>query len=289
VVGRRTGSRSRLANDRHSRPMPSARVLSQDHRAFRLGRGVGAQADTGMGGYRRGYGHSLPDNVRRYYIPSTTHGGANTAAPNTMFSASLAGSLLPLPNCREWVMEDVAPPPSRYPTLSDGNLVGPTKAAMGFPTIPMSVVCPGWRTSVPEPGFINPMLDYDRGPDFNAVDASGVPTLLPPPIKHVIKMLVPRVNADGNEMGGVPVVLNEAPLGTYLGWNITDARRAPSLAQYRPFHGGQLCDYIGGMIPFGTTKAERDASGDPRPSLEERHGGHEAPTPSSPRPRTATS
>jgi hypothetical protein len=97
---------------------------------------------------------------------------------------------------------------------------------------------------------------------------------LPPPIKQVIKTLVPRVDADGNEMGGVPVVLDEAPLGTYLGWNITDGRTSPPLAQYRPFHGGQLCDYVGGMIPFARTKAERDASGDPRLSLEERYTDH---------------
>ena len=34
-------------------------------------------------------------------------------------------------------------------------------------------------------------------------------------------MLVPAVDADGNELGGVPTVLRDAPLGTYLGWNIT--------------------------------------------------------------------
>ena len=171
-------------------------------------------------------------------------------------------------------MKGVAPPDSRYPTLRDGNLVAPTKEAMGFPTIPVSVVGPGWRTTVPEPGFINPVLDYNWGPNFNPSDGSGVPTLFPPPIKQVIKMLVPRVDADGNEMGGVPVVLDDAPLGTYLGWNITDGRTSPPLAQYRPFHGGQLCDYVGGMIPFAKTKAERDATGDPRLSLEERYTDH---------------
>jgi hypothetical protein len=254
---------------------------------------VGTNADTDI---------PLPDNVRRYYIPSTTHGGTTVAAPNTMFNASLPGSLLPPASCpgnnygtgilpanpvphvdtvnalivhfRDWVMHDVAPPDSRYPTLRDGNLVAPVKEAMGFPTIPVSVVGPGWRTTVPEPGFINPILDYNWGPDFNPSDGSGVPTLLPPPIKQVIKTLVPRVDADGNEMGGVPVVLDEAPLGTYLGWNITDGRTSPPLAQYRPFHGGQLCDYVGGMIPFARTKAERDASGDPRLSLEERYTDH---------------
>ena len=69
-------------------------------------------------------------------------------------------------------------------------------------------------------------------------------------------------------------MLNDAPLGTYHGWNITDARMSPPLAQYRPFHGGQVCDYVGGMIPFARTKAERDATGDPRPSLEERYIDH---------------
>ena len=48
-----------------------------------------------------------------------------------------------------------------------------------------------------------------------------MPTNTPPPIRSVIKMLVPKVDSDGNELGGVPTVLRDAPLGTYLGWNIT--------------------------------------------------------------------
>ena len=90
---------------------------------------------------------------------------------------------------------------------------------------------------------------------------------LPPPIKQVIKSLVPKVDADGNEIGGVPVVLREAPLGTYLGWNITADGT-------RPFHKGKLCGYAGGMIPFAKTKAERLANSDPRLSLEERYTDH---------------
>jgi hypothetical protein len=81
-------------------------------------------------------------------------------------------------------------------------------------------------------------------------------------------MLVPRVDADGNELGGVPLVLNDAPLGTYLGWNITAGGA-------RPFHRGQVCNYVGGMIPFARTHAERVANHDPRPSLEERYRSHE--------------
>jgi hypothetical protein len=91
-----------------------------------------------------------------------------------------------------------------------------------------------------------------------------VPTNLPPAILKVIPMKVPRVDADGNELGGVPTVLRDAPLGTYLGWNITAAG----------FHQGQVCNYIGGYIPFALTLAERQATGDPRLSLVERYGDH---------------
>ena len=159
----------------------------------------------------------IPPNVRRYYIPGTTHGGLNVPAPNTQFNASLAGSLLPPPACpgnnfgtgllnanplphlhtvnalrlhfRNWVMKGVEPPPNRYPTIAAKTLVNASKEAIGFPSLP----------GLP----------------------ASVPTVVPPKIKRIIPMLAPKVDADGNELGGVPLVLNDAPLGTYLGWNIT--------------------------------------------------------------------
>ena len=77
---------------------------------------------------------------------------------------------------------------------------------------------------LPKPtGFMNTVLDYDYGPDFNYADGTGVMTKVPPTIKRVIAMKAPKVDQDGNELGGVPVVLREAPLGTYLGWNVTAA------------------------------------------------------------------
>ncbi len=136
------------------------------------------------------------------------------------------------------------------------------KAAIGFPTLP------GLRATVPEPDFIMPVHDYDWGPQFNARDGSGIASLAPPRIKQVLPMLAPKVDADGNELGGVPVVLLDAPLGTYLGWNITAGGE-------RPFHQGQICNYVGGMLPFARTAAERQAGQDPRPSLEERYGSHD--------------
>lgn len=229
----------------------------------------------------------LPETVRRYYLPSTTHGGGAGGFDTSLPGKSLPGSgatcpgnnfgtgvLPPNPvphtqtvnalrvHFRDWVMKGTNPPPSRYPTLAQGTLAPANKKALGFPGLP------GLRASVPEEDFIMPIHDYDWGPGFHAIDGSGVPSLIPPRIRKSIRMLAPRVDADGNELGGVPLVLRDAPLGTYLGWNITAGGE-------RPFHAGQICNYAGGMIPFARTAAERRASRDPRRSLEERYGSHD--------------
>jgi len=120
---------------------------------------------------------------------------------------------------------------------------------------------------VPSPdGLLNAVSDYDFGPDFRYNDLSGVISKEPPAVKQVIPSLAPKVDADGTDVGGVPSVLRQVPLGTYLGWNVTAAG----------FDKGKICTLSGGYIPFAKTKAERTASGDPRLSLEERYGSHQA-------------
>ena len=229
----------------------------------------------------------LPANVRRYYIASSSHGGGAGG-----FDTSLPGAGLPAagPNCpgnnygsallpanpvphletvnalrmhfRNWVMRGIEPPASQWPQLANGTLVPAHKTAIGFPTLPQL------RPTVPEVDFIMPVLDYDWGPGFNAADGSGVAGNAPPPIRQVLPMYAPKVDADGNELGGVPVAQLDAPQGTDLGWNITAGGA-------RPFHQGQICNYVGGMVPFARTAAERKASGDPRLSLEERYASHD--------------
>jgi len=216
----------------------------------------------------------LPPNVRRYFFPGTTHGGGRGG-----FSAAAApppnGCVLPAnPNPEsdtmraltvaliDWVTKGTEPPPSRYPRLNLGEgtqheLAAATRADMGFPSIP----------GVPSlDGLVNPFFDYDFGPDFNYNDESGLITRQPPTIKQILPTLVPKVDADGNDVGGVPSVLRQVPLGTYAGWNILASG----------FDKGKICLLNGSFIPFAKTRAERTAAGDPRRSLEERYGSHKA-------------
>lgn len=206
----------------------------------------------------------LPANVRRYYHAGTTHGGGNgsydvaslrppgicllASNPNPTFGYGFSRKAL-----LAWVMDGKEPPPSRYPTLARGDLVAPNAKALGFPIIP----------GQPSPdGKLNPFLGYDFGPGFNRRDLSGITTVLPPRIVTTYPSLVPRVDADGNELSGIRSPMLQVPLGSYLGWNSTASG----------FESGRNCGNQGGFIPFAATRAERMKTGDPRLSLEERYG-----------------
>ena len=204
-----------------------------------------------------------PFNVRRYYIAGTPHavggGGFNlgTAStnPNTLatnpnpLSETLRALYVAL---IDWVAKGVEPPPSVYPRITDGTLVPANATAMGWPNIP----------GAPKPnGVINSVLDYDFGPNFRYNDQSGVIDNVPPTVKQVIPMLAPKVDADGNELGGIKTLLLQMPFGTYTGWNPVGSGVLK----------GQEGNLASGYIPFAKTKAERVASGDPRLSIEERY------------------
>jgi hypothetical protein len=261
-VGRNRAPNGILSRCRATNTCPKVTEVngSAEYWNLRMSPGIiGSNADTDI---------ALPANVRRYYVPSSTHGGGNgafTIAPaatgSTVGTCVLPGNPMPLNDIREaltlatidWVTKGTEMPPSAYPRLADATLVPATKAALGFPTIP----------GAPSPdGLINSVFDYDFGPQFINADMSGVMTTVPPIIRRVVPTYVPKVDSDGNEVVGVKPLLAQMPLGTYLGWNVTATG----------WYKGKACAFSGGFIPFAKTRAERLASGDPRPSLEERYG-----------------
>jgi len=209
----------------------------------------------------------LPDNVRRYYFPGNTHGGAETTTFRRAGPGSKSCMLSENPNSEieqmralsvaltDWVVKGTEPPSSSYPKLSNGGLAANTAEAIGYPKIPASLMPDGLAVG---------LMDYDFGPELNYNEFSGVLVNQPPAIKQTIPPLMPRVDADGNETSGLPSVLHQAPLGTYTGWNATKAG----------FFKGQPCGggLTAGYVPFTESQNERLAANDPRPSLEERYG-----------------
>ncbi len=199
----------------------------------------------------------LAPNTRIYLLAGTQHGpgafpparGAtvNLSNPND-YRWAMRALLVALTN---WVTEDKAPPPSRFPRLAEGELVPLT--AVQFPKIP----------GLKFPARMHTAYRVDYGPEFRR---KGIVTMEPPKIGKPFGMRVPQVDADGNEIAGIRLPVVECPLGAFTGWNL----RHPSIGA-----PDELYDMVGSYLPFPRTRAERQSSGDPRPSVEERYAGRE--------------
>ena len=75
-------------------------------------------------------------------------------------------------------------------------------------------------------------------------------------------MLVPQVDADGNERDGVHLPEITVPLATYVGWNLRD----PSIGA-----PDQRVAFEASYLPFAKTAADRQKTHDPRLSIAERY------------------
>jgi len=201
----------------------------------------------------------VPSNARVYLMSSLQHsvgpGGPPARGSCQQLSNPLANSPIYralLDDLDAWVTHGVNPPENRYPRGRD--LVAPDQESTGFPNIP----------GVTYTGLLNELHVWDYGLEFGP--AGGRMTLLPPlsvPDTDYT-LLVPRVDAIGNDAPGVRSTFIEAPIATYSGWNVRAAG----------FREGEMCGLTGSYIPLATTQAERERAGDPRPSLEELYGDH---------------
>ena len=201
--------------------------------------------------------------VRRYLLASLQHGGFKPDAPNHGIAdkqcEQLTNATHPGPLLRAlvvvldgWVKKNVAPPESRVPKIAEKTLVAP--AELKLPKIP----------GLTYEGLYNGSGDRDFGPRVNG--NSGVVDLLIPKTLAPHKILVPQVDAIGNDIAGIRHPFVEAPVATLLGWN----------TRTKEFGGPDLCDLLGSTIALPKTRADAQASGDARPSLQELYGSHEA-------------
>lgn len=189
---------------------------------------------------------ALPAAARAYLIAGTQHAGraAATATPGACANPRNPHSAAPalralIVALEEWVRDGTAPPDSRVPRRGDETAV--PAATVRYPAVP---------------GALWPTRDNAVGRPVDWVDPPPAP--VDPMPTHVS-----AVDADGNELAGIRLPGVAVPLGTHTGVNVY--RDLPS----------ELCDRDGTFLPFARTRAEREASGDPRPSLQERYGDRE--------------
>jgi hypothetical protein len=195
----------------------------------------------------------IPDNVRMYMYAGTQHGPGGFP-PRRDRGQYLNNSndfiwghralLIAMDN---WVRDGTAPPPNAIPRIADGTLVAP--ADVKFPKIP-DVQFP---TSVPAAYRVYFGERYKT---------EGIIDLEPPRVGKPFPVLQTQVDKDGNEIAGVRLPDITVPLATYTGWNLRAIDTgAPT----------ELAGLSGSYIPFPRTKAERERTGDPRLSIEERY------------------
>jgi hypothetical protein len=199
---------------------------------------------------------ALPPNSRVFMIAGTQHGGRAGLRGARGVCANPTNPHSPAPAMRalvvaleQWVTEGLAPPASRVPTIAAGT-------AVEYGAVPMPRVTD--FTVTRDGNRFGPPVDWNNPP--GAKGPAGVAVLAG---EQYYGTRVAAVDADGNETSGVLLPPIAVPLGTYTGWNLY--ARIPS----------ELCDRDGSYIPFARTRAERQAAGDPRPSIAERYGSRE--------------
>jgi len=203
-----------------------------------------------------------PDNVRLYFLSGFQHAGALApdfpgpsgmcqSATNPNYHGPTFRALLVALDA--WADRGVKPPKSNYPSVKDRTLVSLDEARRAFPEIP----------GVSFPTVLNELEVLNYGPDFDS--EGGRLTLLPPVLGPSYTILVPKPDKDGLDIAGIRPMEIRVPLGTNTGWNV----RAPG------FRTPNLCGLSGSYTPFAKTKAERQATGDPRKSLQERYTDHD--------------
>ena len=211
-----------------------------------------------------------PAEVRSFIMASTQHGVAALPLPTAPPFGNCQQQGNPNPQAftmrallnalKAWVLNDTAPPSSAVPTIEAGTLVAPDQVR--FPPIPANGYGNVARPAVRVLRVHNPLHRLDFGPDYRAADSSGVISLEPPKVgTATYGVLVPQVDADGNDLGGVRSLHLRVPIGTYTGWNLGRKDR---------FEDG-FCSLSGSFVPFARTRQERLDTGDPRLSLEERY------------------
>jgi hypothetical protein len=146
-----------------------------------------------------------------------------------------------LTDMQAWIASGIEPPASRVPMRAHGTLVDAAEAVpRNIPALPYAAI-------------------------HTRATLSNTAVMPPVPIGQY-PVFVPRADRDGISIAGIHMPAIAVPRATYTGWN-------PRAAGYGP---AALYPLNGAAVPFAATKAEREAAGDPRPSIAERYADNAA-------------
>ena len=207
-------------------------------------------------------------SVRRYHFAGCQHGSGEFPPLEVRTNDGIRGQLpfnsvdyapllrAALDNLDRWVATGEEPPASRHPSLNDGT------AVESYTLLERFAQLPGVR--VPTQATRAIRLDY--GPEAHL----GRTTRLPAAEGAEFPALVADLDESFNERGGIRMPDLAVPVATYTGWNLRDE----SIGNANLFIGitGGLA---GWTLPLPPTAAEREATGDPRVSIEERYASRE--------------
>ena len=207
-------------------------------------------------------------SVRRYHFAGCQHGSGDFPPLEFRASDGIKGQLplnsvdyapllrAALDNLDRWVSKGDEPPPSRHPSLNDGTAVESHTLLERLAQLP--------DVRVPAQTVRAIRLDY--GPESHL----GRTTKLPADEGAEFPALVADLDESFNERGGIRLPDLTVPVATYTGWNLRDE----SIGNPGLFIGitGGLA---GWTLPLPSTQAERESTGDPRASIEERYPSRE--------------
>ncbi len=198
---------------------------------------------------------NIPDTVRIFAFGGTQHGPSGWPPGNGIgqtptnpgdYRPFLRGLLTALD---KWCDGDDPVPPSVYPTIKSGTLVDWRQEGTGFPAIP----------GIRYPNVIQQPPAFHLGPRWKS---EGIIANQPPGIFGRYKTRTAMTGADGNELGCLLPPEVAVPVATFTGWNL---RKTAAGAQ------SELVKLAGSYISFPLTRFERQWTGDPRQSVEERY------------------
>jgi hypothetical protein len=213
---------------------------------------------------------ALPSNVRVYLIAGAKHqSGVGVRTGINTLPSSTSACLFPTVNIKtstvwrallsrltDWVTVGAVPPASVHPTVAGGAIrMTPTQIDYAFPADVTNVKVPLGDAATPtvingaHVGYYNQIYTTDYFP------ASGQAEPIVDFTKGYVQH-VPKLDSNGNEMGGIVTPEVKVPVSSYVGWSL----------RKNGFAVGESCGLEGSSVPLAVNASVKSA-GDKRATL----------------------